>query len=184
VLAALGGLLGLGAAGGAAVGVDGSSIPGLDGAPIPGLDDGDGADERTATVRTLDAPGSTAGERRLPAPDRPTVLDFFATWCLPCEAQMRSLRPVHEAYGDRVAFVSVSNERTTDEFTREDLRAWWREHDGAWTLGHDPESRAFRAFGVSGLPYLVVTDAGGEVAWTHRGVADEKELRTAIDGVL
>lgn len=136
------------------------------------------------TVDTIDAPGSTAGQQRVPVPGTPTLVDLFATWCVPCKAQMRSLRPVHETYGDRVAFVSVTNERVGGGFTLDDVRQWWREHDGSWTVGHDPDSTLMNELGANGLPYLALADANGETVWTHRGVASESQLREEIEAVL
>jgi thiol-disulfide isomerase/thioredoxin len=136
------------------------------------------------TVDTLDAPGSEAGTQRLPVPGTVTLLDLFATWCLPCKAQMRSLRPVHDEYGDEVAFVSVTNEQFGGGLTRDDVADWWREHDGNWTLGHDPASVVHQQVNWTGLPYLVLTDAAGQVVWSHAGVASEARLREEIDAAL
>jgi thiol-disulfide isomerase/thioredoxin len=138
----------------------------------------------SVTVETIDARGSEAGSLRLPVTNRVTVLDLFATWCGPCEKQMESLTPVAAAYGDDVAFVSVTNERFGGSFTREFLRGWWRDHDGDWTLGHDPEGELMSAVGANGLPYLVVTAPDGSVTWQHGGVASESKLRGAIDAAL
>lgn len=135
------------------------------------------------TVETIDAPGSSAGRARLPVGGTPTVLDLFATWCAPCEAQMESLGALHEEFGDDVAFVSVTNERLGGGLTMDDIRAWWADHDGNWTVGHDPESRLMRAVRANGLPYLVVFDADGSTAWTHRGLASEANLRAAVEDV-
>jgi thiol-disulfide isomerase/thioredoxin len=147
---------------------------------------GDGGDRNALplTVETLDAPGSQAGSQRIPAAGTPTVVDLFATWCAPCKAQMESLRSLHDEFGDRVAFVSVTNERFGGGLTAEDVREWWVEHDGNWTVGHDPESRLMRVLGAGGLPFLVVTDADGTVAWTHRGIASESNLRERVSAVL
>ncbi len=134
-------------------------------------------------VETIDAQGSSAGETRIPAEGTPTVLDLFATWCAPCVAQMESLRKLHDEFGDDVAFVSVTNERLGGGLTMDDIRDWWTEHDGDWTVGHDPESQLMRAVRANGLPYLVVFDADGSVTWTHRGLASEANLRDAVEAV-
>jgi thiol-disulfide isomerase/thioredoxin len=138
----------------------------------------------TVTVDTIDAQGSTAGRQRIPAADQPTLVDLFATWCVPCEAQMRSLIPVYESFGDRVAFVSVTNERVGGGLTLDDIRQWWADHDGRWTVGHDPESRLMSELGAGGLPFLALADASGEVVWTHRGVASESQLRSELEAVV
>jgi thiol-disulfide isomerase/thioredoxin len=139
----------------------------------------------SVTVDTLSAQGSSAGTQRLPVPGTVTLLDLFATWCLPCEAQMESLRAVHDDLGDEVAFVSVTNERFSDDsLTAEDVADWWHEHDGDWTVGHDPASVVHGQVGASGLPYLVLTDATGRIVWTHRGVASESQLRQEIEAAL
>ncbi|MGB9958219.1 TlpA family protein disulfide reductase [Haloferax prahovense] len=134
-------------------------------------------------VDTIDAQGSSAGEVRIPAAGTPTVLDLFATWCAPCVAQMESLRTLHEEFGDDVAFVSVTNERLGGGLTMDDIRDWWAEHDGNWTVGHDPDSNLMRAVRANGLPYLVVFDADGSITWTHRGLASEENLRAAVEDV-
>lgn len=136
------------------------------------------------SVETVDARGSESGTQRIPAAGRPTLVDLFATWCEPCEAQMSSLATLHEEYGDRVAFVSVTNERFGNGFSRESLREWWQAHGGNWTLGYDPDSNLQEALGASGIPYLVVVDASGRTAWHHRGLASEDAVRDAIEGAL
>ncbi|WP_251344401.1 TlpA family protein disulfide reductase [Haloplanus halophilus] len=169
-------LAGLAGAGLVGAGVVGTGVAGLGG--------GSRGASLPVEVTTLDAPGSTAGTRQVPAPGRPTVIDCFATWCGPCVEQMAALGTVHDRYADRAAFVSVTNERLGGGLTREDLRAWWRENDGDWSLGHDPEGDLLAALGASGLPYLAVTDATGSVVWTHGGVASVETLDREVASTL
>lgn len=136
------------------------------------------------TVETIDTRGSKAGQIQIPVPDTPTVIDLFATWCAPCKEQMESLSAVYPEYADRVAFVSVTNERVGGGLSKADIRKWWRRHDGNWTVGLDPESDLMSALGADGLPYLAIADATGRVRWEHSGVADAATLRTYIEQAL
>jgi thiol-disulfide isomerase/thioredoxin len=164
----LAGAVGLGLTGGAAyVATNGLSSDGL---PV--------------TVATIDAQGSSPGEQRIPAQGKPTLIDLFATWCGPCGPQMDVLNALHAEYGNEVRFVSVTNERLGGGLTLDDIRGWWTEHDGDWTVGHDPDSTLFNALGAGGLPYLALTDAEGELVWAHGGPAKESELREQLDTVL
>jgi len=136
------------------------------------------------TVETIDAQGSEAGQINVPVQKKPTVIDLFATWCLPCKEQMEVLSSVHPEYDDSVEFVSVTNERVGGSLTKDEIRDWWRDHGGRWTVGLDPESSLMSAFGADGLPYLVVMDSSGEVLWEHGGTFDEDTLRSHMDNAL
>lgn len=135
-------------------------------------------------VEALDAPGSESGQLTVPLADRPTLIDLFATWCVPCRAQIESLTALHADYGDRVGFVSVTNERVGETLSRGDVRSWWERHDGGWTVGLDPDSTLMRELTASGLPYLAVVDAAGEVTYTHGGVASRERLAGALEEAL
>lgn len=143
-----------------------------------------GDDPLPVRVDTLDAQGSTAGTQRVPVSDQPTLVDLFATWCAPCEKQMASLRAVESEFGDRIEFVSVTNERVGGTLSEDDLREWWRANDGDWTVGLDPDSNVMAALNADALPYLALADADGRVRWTHSDVATGDTLRRALADVL
>lgn len=167
----LAGLAGLGLTGGSLLAVS-QGLPG-------------GSDGLSVRVETVDAAGSEAGQLSLPVPGQPvTVVDLFATWCAPCREQMEALGAVHREYGDRAAFVSVTNERIGGTLTTADIREWWRRHDGDWTVGLDPESDLMAALGADGLPYLAVVDQSGTVHWEHAGLVEATTLRDRLDRQL
>lgn len=166
---------------------DGSSIATEQG-DSPTTRDGSTTTQEAASfsirVETMEAQGSQAGHVQVPEPNTPTVIDLFATWCSPCKKQMEALGAVHADYGDRVAFVSVTNERIGGTLSQEDVREWWRKYDGNWTLGLDPESELMSALGANGFPFLAIADASGTIRWKHAGITKEETLRQQLDQVL
>jgi len=165
---------GLGLTGGSVLAVRGDL-------PVPTGGDSSGL---PLTFETVDAPGSEAGDVTVPQADRPTFIDLFATWCAPCEEQMNVLSTLHEEYGDRVRFVSITNQRLGGTFTERDLRSWWRRHHGAWTVGTDPDGDLMAALGAGGIPYHAIADASGSIRWQKAGLTLADTLRTELDRVL
>lgn len=142
---------------------------------------GPGSDDLPPVVGTVDAQGSSTGEVRIPVEGASTVLDLFATWRAPCVTQMESLRTLHEEFGDGVTFVSVTNERLDGGLTMDDIRGWWAEHDGDWTVGRNPDSSLMRAVRANGLPYLVAFDADGKTTRAHHGLTNEENPCAAVE---
>lgn len=160
---------------------------GLTGGSLWAVENGLPGNEESALpvqVETIDARGSDAGQTAVPVEGTPTVVDLFATWCVPCRKQMDALSTVHPEFADSVRFVSVTNERVGGTLSRDDIREWWRSHDGDWTVGLDPESDLMSALTAGGLPYLAIADASGTIQFHHRGVADAATLRRHIRAVV
>nr|WP_303647832.1 TlpA disulfide reductase family protein [Haloarchaeobius amylolyticus] len=147
---------------------------------LPGGSDGASLPVR---VETLDAPGSSAGEALVPTPGTVTVVDLFATWCAPCKKQLDVLNAVRGEYDD-VSFVSVTNERVGDSFTRADIADWWRRHDGHWTVGLEPGGEILKAFGATGLPHVAIADSDGRLVFEHGGLLEAATLRSQLAEVV
>ncbi|WP_226007341.1 TlpA family protein disulfide reductase [Natrinema salinisoli] len=149
----------------------------------------DGAEEANPTadplvIETVDAPGSEAGEVRIPASDRATFIDFFGTWCGPCIEQMPALAEANDRLGDEVRFISVTNEAVGRSVTREELADWWRKHDGDWLLGIDPTAELSAEYSIGGVPYAVAIDSSGRVQWSEAGRKSADELVAGIERAL
>ncbi|QLG48591.1 TlpA family protein disulfide reductase [Natrinema halophilum] len=160
---------------------------------LPSVEDGPGGSQNEnrngsastntdpMTIETVDAPGSEAGEVRVPASDQPTFIDFFGTWCPPCIKQMPSLAAANERIGDEVLFISVTNEAVGRSMTEEELVDWWKKHEGNWLLGLDPTAELTARYLAGGYPSAVAIDTSGRVQWEDTGIKTADELVAGIE---
>jgi thiol-disulfide isomerase/thioredoxin len=127
------------------------------------------------TLESLEVGGSPGG----PVPIKPdgevVLLDFWATWCAPCKAQMPELAEIRERFPG-IHMLSVTNE--TD---RDAIRSFWTEHDGTWPVAMDPEVRTNERFGVTRIPTKIVFDADGAEVWRHTGLSPAEDIAAALD---
>lgn len=98
-----------------------------------------------------------------------TVVNLWATWCMPCMREMPSL--------DRLRQVVASEDITvlaiSEDATLEQARAFLiREKLIGLGLYHDPRGRLAQAFGVQGLPSTYILQASGRVVARLEGEAE------------
>lgn len=107
---------------------------------------------------------------------RPLVVNFFASWCGPCEAELPGFAAVHRELGDDVAFLGM-NLNDSLELGRETAE----EAGVGFDLATDPESgELFAAFGGSVMPYTVFVSPDQEVVAVHRGELSVTELEEIV----
>jgi len=109
-------------------------------------------------LRALDGSPLTAAALR----GRTVLLDFWATWCAPCLAELPNLRRLRERHGPRFEVVGIS----VDVMTRRDLMAWLTRQRVAWPMVHDGRgfaSPTIEKFRVGALPASVLLAPDGTI---------------------
>jgi peroxiredoxin len=108
------------------------------------------------------------------------VLDFWATWCPPCEFQIPILNQVYEAHreaGD-VEILGISVDTEGPDAVQEYIA----KHQAVYPILMGSESLA-RTFGAPGFPSLIVVDPSGRIAEVHVGLIEAPELEEVIAGI-
>jgi peroxiredoxin len=103
------------------------------------------------------------------------VLDFWATWCPPCEFQIPILNDIYEAHQGEVEILGIS----VDTEGVDVVRAYIEKHRARYPILMGTEALA-RRFGAPGFPSLIVVDAAGRIAQIHVGLIEAPELEKAI----
>ncbi len=121
------------------------------------------------TVETIDAPGSDARTVTVPAPDRVTFVEFFATTCDICASQMSVVGEAYQRVSDDVQFLSITSEPVGLSVSKDEVASWWADHDGSWPVATDDGTTLARQYDATSVPTAVVVDTDGNMTWSHSG---------------
>jgi thiol-disulfide isomerase/thioredoxin len=110
---------------------------------------------------------------------QPLVINFWASWCVPCIDEMPAFQQVHESLGDEVAFLGV-NSRDTVESAAQMIETTGVTYDLARDVGGD----LARALDVASLPVTVLVLPDGTVVETLQREVSADRLCEAINQAL
>ena len=110
------------------------------------------------------------------------VVNFFASYCVPCRAEHTELLYVSDLYKARgVQFVGIVYQDTTEAASQFlDALGWGKDY----IYVQDPGSRAIVEFGVFGVPETYFIDADGIIVHKEYGEVDRGDLIPRLDAIL
>ena len=119
--------------------------------------------------------------------EKPTVLSFFATWCVPCRAEMPELDTLSQSHKNiNFYLVNVSGLTQGKAKMREDpklVKIMVDKLGVSLQVLMDKYGKVAEKYGVKSLPRLVVIDQKSTVHYIHDGYApgDENKLKEILD---
>ncbi len=100
------------------------------------------------------------------------LVDFWATWCLPCRLAIPKLGELAEKYRDEpFELLSLSVDEDTIE-----LKRFIATNSMTWMQGWDDGARNARVYQVAGYPAYILIGPDGEVLWRGQGWNEEVEM--------
>lgn len=130
-----------------------------------------------AELETLD--GDAVSLLDYAEPGKPTVIEFWATWCEQCEELQPQFDALQAQYGDQVNIVAVAV--GVSQSPRR-VRRHLEDHDPGYPFLYDARGNAVRAYNAATTSIVVMLDGEGKVAYT--GVGTEQELMAAVEGLV
>lgn len=115
---------------------------------------------------------------------KPVVLNFWASWCPPCKAEMPDYESMYKQYSQQgVAFMMVDltdGQRETADLAKQFLE------DNKYTFPayFDIGTKAANAYGVSSIPTSLFIDKEGNIVSRHTGMMDAAAMKKNIEGIL
>ncbi len=111
---------------------------------------------------------------------KPVVLNFWASWCVPCESEAPILNEAHRLYGNEVAFVGVNIKDS-----RSDALEFERNFDVPYESVRDEQGQIYSDYGLTGQPETYLIDADGVVVEHIPGaIGDEAAFLQMVDGLV
>ena len=108
---------------------------------------------------------------------RPFIIDFFATWCKPCNRELSAISEVYDEWreetGVKIIAVSIDQAQNINK-VKPLVDGYGWEYD----VLLDPNGDLKRALGVQMIPYVLIVDGQGNIVYRHNGYTDgaEQEL--------
>lgn len=110
---------------------------------------------------------------------KPVLLNFWATWCVPCAAEMPLLSEMQKQYQGKVLFIAASID---DEDMKPEIEAFIKKHDGeALNVMMGATLDSLDDFGVNqGMPGTVFIDAEGKIVDRVTGALKRPDLEQRL----
>ena len=110
---------------------------------------------------------------------KPTVIEFWASWCENCEALQPQLDRIAAQYGDQVKIVAVA---VAVSQSQRRVKRHLEEHDPGYPYLWDAKGAAVRAYNAATTSIVMILDGDGTVVYS--GVGSRQDLVGEVEKLL
>jgi cytochrome c biogenesis protein CcmG, thiol:disulfide interchange protein DsbE len=106
---------------------------------------------------------------------KPALVNFWASWCKPCQQEAPELKRFDETLGNKANLVGVDWNDTPSNARKFIAASGWQ-----YPILRDPSQHVGYAYGLNGLPTTFVLNAQGQIVETLQGPQTAAKLRQAL----
>lgn len=155
------------------------------------------APDGTSAPTDTPTDGETEGEAANTAPDftvqdgegnsvklsdffgKPIVLNFWASWCPPCKAELPDFEDAYKKYDGEVVFLMVN--MTDNQIETVDIaRDFVKTYGYTFTVYYDVYAQAATVYGIRSIPQTYFINAEGEAVASATGMISAEQLEQGI----
>lgn len=114
---------------------------------------------------------------------KPIVLNFWATWCGPCKAELPYFQNVYDTYGEDVHFLLVNLTDGSQE-TVDGVKKFLDDNGYDFPVYYDTELEAAMTYGASSIPQTFFIFADGTALGVYKGTISEEALITYTEMII
>jgi thiol-disulfide isomerase/thioredoxin len=113
--------------------------------------------------------------------DKPIFLNFWASWCTPCQAEAPDLVKLHAQYKDKLDLLAVN---VTNYDTKEKAKEFVKQYGMVNPVLWDEKGEAYKLYNGIAFPTNILIDKNGVIRELFIGLRTPKELEKAIEKVI
>lgn len=134
------------------------------------------AQESLPTTAVKDLKGKSIPFNKTIEEGKVTLISFWATWCVPCKKEIKTIRDNMDSWKSEADFnymtVSVDDSRATAM-----VRSYAKSQGWEFPAYLDPNSDLKRSLNFQNVPFTMIVDKSGKVAFVHSGFEEGSELQ-------
>jgi cytochrome c biogenesis protein CcmG/thiol:disulfide interchange protein DsbE len=101
----------------------------------------------------------------------PILINFWATWCGPCQLEMPLIEQYYQKYNPNLVVLAVNNDEPEP-----DVRAFVTSHKLTFPVLLDPGAKVEDLYRVRAFPTTFFVDKSGTIRYQHIGILNEGQL--------
>lgn len=111
---------------------------------------------------------------------KPILINFFASWCLPCREEMPVLEKIVQEYRPKgVVFLGIAVDDTEKK-----MKEFIARYGVTFPVGLDKTAAIQKSFGLYGIPTTYFIDKNGVINYFHSGTVTEELLQHELNKLL